>query len=142
MKIKMKFLKANNYQLAVKKIKKSMATYYDNLNLHWDDEKKLNRYKECSLWNITVMNEQVGFYMIYYKDKNIYLAELHIDEEYRNRGYGGEALNKIKEKSSAEGYAQIRVGAFKNSPAKDLYMRSGFSLEKETQYTYELVSNT
>ena len=118
-----------------------MIPYYEKNDLIWDDQKKLKRYKECTLWKILEENV-IGFFMVYENDDIFYLAELHINPEFRNQGYGAKALSKIKDMAASLGYAEIRVGVFKNSPAYQLYTRSGFALEKNTTYTYELVAKT
>lgn len=126
----MEFIQENNYEEAVEVIKSQMIPYYRDLGLEWDDKKKLNRYKECSLWKIRV-EEEIGFFMVYEDERGIYLAELHIKPEKRGQGFGLETLAKIKDMAADLGYSEIRVGAFKNSPAYRLYLRAGFKLEKE-----------
>lgn len=138
----MEFLKSEDYEESVEVIKQNMASYYEDLNLVWDDEKKLDRYKECSLWGISVSNDVVGFFMVYETTDTFYLAELHIDSSFRNNGYGTEALRKIRMKAAESGYSEIRVGAFKGSLALNLYENFGFKREKKTDYTHELVAAT
>ena len=138
----MDFTQSDRYEESVSIIKKNMAPYYKELNLVWDDEAKLSRYKECSLWVIKIKNTEVGFYMAYENEGMFYIAELHIDSNYRNKGYGAEALSKIREIAAEIGYEEIRVGAFKNSGALKLYEKFGFRKENETEYTHELVATT
>ncbi|WP_396586771.1 GNAT family N-acetyltransferase [Bermanella sp. R86510] len=138
----MEFLHSENYEEAVSSIKEAMAFDYKELGLEWDDAKKLAQYKKCSLWNIAVNGELIGFYMIYEYSGVFYLAELHIDSIHRGKGFGTEALRRIKSVASNQGYSKVRVGAFKEGKALSLYERNGFVREKETDLTYELVANT
>lgn len=138
----MDFTKSERYESAADKIKNSMTPYYDELDIEWDDEKKLQQFRECDLWDIHVEGKLIGFFMLLEKDSGLYLGELHIDKTFRNLGYGSQALYKIKKMASEMGYSTIRVGAFKTSPAYRLYLSVGFTLEREAQYTYELVANT
>jgi ribosomal protein S18 acetylase RimI-like enzyme len=138
----MEFSQSNNYELAVSSIKEAMALDYKKLGLEWDDAKKLTQYQKCSLWNISVNGEIVGFYMVYEHSGVFYLAELHIDSAHRGKGLGTEALGKIKSVALKQGYSEVRVGAFKEGKALNLYERNGFVREKETELTYELVANT
>lgn len=138
----MEFLKSENYKEAVSSIKEAMAFDYEKLGLEWDDAKKLVQYQKCSLWNISVEGEVVGFYMVYEPSGVYYLAELHISSCYRGKGLGTKALRKIKSEASRKGYSEVRVGAFKEGKALKLYERNGFVREKESELTYELVANT
>ena len=79
-------------------------------------------------------------FMIYENDSTFYLAELHIELRFRNRGFGSKAIAKIKKMAAQQSYSSIRVGAFKNSSALRLYESNGFLREKETEYTHELVA--
>lgn len=57
--------------------------------------------------------------------KEIFLDALAINEEYRNRGYGTEALRAFKEMSRLEGYRTIKLHSFPK--AVSLYRREGFT---------------
>ena len=138
----MKFSKSTNYEEAVKIIKSNMASDYKKLGLDWDDDSKLTQYKKCVLRDILLEDEILGFFMVYENAGVYYLAELHIDDRFRNRGFGTKALAKIKAVASEEGYSEVRVGAFKDSSALKLYEKNGFNREKETEYTHELVATT
>ncbi len=78
--------------------------------------------------------------MIYENDSTFYLAELHIELRFRNRGFGSKAIAKIKKMAAQQSYSSIRVGAFKDNSALRLYESNGFLREKETEYTHELVA--
>lgn len=138
----MEFLRSKNYEGAVSSVKEAMALDYEELGLEWDDAKKLAQYQKCSLWNISVNGENVGFYMVYEASGVFYLAELHIDSVYRGKGFGTEASRRIKSVALRQGYSVVRVGAFKEGKALSLYERNGFVRERETDFTYELVANT
>ena len=110
----MEFIKSENFEEAVSVIKEAMAFDYQKLGLEWDDAKKLVQYQKCSLWNISVEGDVVGFYMVYEHSGVFYLAELHIASYYRSKGHGTEALRKIKLEATRKGYSEVRVGAFKD----------------------------
>jgi GNAT superfamily N-acetyltransferase len=131
---------SSDYELAVAEIKRQMLPYYEENDLVWDDYKKLELYRKCALWAIFDERE-VGFIMFHERVSQLFLAELHIAPEHRNQGYGSKALAKAKEHAVSLGYARIRIEVFKSSPAYALYLRSGFLLEAEELYTYQLVSD-
>ena len=137
----MDFVKSDNYEESVNTIKEEMISYYNDLNLAWGGDSKLDHYRSCDLWSIRD-DQDVGFAMTCDDKGDFYLAELHIKENQRNKGYGAKSLEIAKGIASKLGYNQIRIRVFKSSPAYDLYLRSGFSLEKELPYTFQLVSST
>jgi ribosomal protein S18 acetylase RimI-like enzyme len=137
----MEFIESQNYEESVLIIKSEMIPYYADLDLTWDDSLRLAQYKECDLWSIHD-EKIVGFAMTREDEEDIYLAELHISEKYRNNGYGKKSLQLAKELASSKGYSEIKVRVFKNSPAYELYLRSEFTMEKELPYTYQLIAKT
>lgn len=133
-----KLLPSKNFEACVRKIKQEMLPYYKQYQLEWDDESKLERYKEFELWSVC-HDTDVGFLMHYEKDALFYIAELFIEPKFRNKGFGGAAIKKVKEMAAQRGFSEIRIGVFKNSPAFALYKRVAFELEEEGPYTYQLV---
>jgi GNAT superfamily N-acetyltransferase len=137
----MEFVESHDYEEAVRIIKSEMASYYSERGVTWDDKIKLELYRECKLWTIRD-NVDIGFAMTRKIGDHFYLAELHIDEINRNKGYGGKSLQLAKELAESLGHEEIRIRVFENNPAYKLYQRSGFSLEKELPHTHQLVAKT
>lgn len=137
----MKFLASNDYEEAVRIIKREMAPYYSARNVLWNDEDKLNAYRECKLWSIEE-GVNLGIAMTKVDGDQFYLAELHIDVDHRNKGYGSESLKIVSSLASRKGFEEIRVRVFKENPAYKLYLRSGYSFEKTMPYTDQLVAKT
>jgi ribosomal protein S18 acetylase RimI-like enzyme len=133
----MEFVESQEYEKSVGIIKSEMSSYYSDLDLAWDDEKKLEFYCACFLWAIRD-DETVGFAMTREEGPHFYLAELHIEGSRRNKGYGAKSIQLASEIAASLGYKEIRIRVFKNNPAHKLYLRSGFTLEKELPYTYQL----
>lgn len=118
-----------------------MMPYYIENGLEWDDEKRLQGYLSCSLFKIVVTSD-VGFFMLREDNDRIYIAELHIFPEHRNKGYGSNALVKISDMAAGLGYKNIRLMVFKSSPAYSLYLENGYQLEEELPYTFQLLAQT
>lgn len=137
----MEFVESDKYEEAVHEIKSQMIEYYIENDLYWDDEAKLKSYKDCTLWKI-IDSEEIGFIMMHDNNGDFYIAELHISSQYRNKGFGSKAIMKAREFAAALGFEDIRIRAMKSSPAYNLYLRSGFTMEKELPFTYQLVSKT
>jgi len=137
----MEFVESQDYGQSVQTIKSEMHSYYVDLDLVWDDKQKLELYRECDLWTIRD-DKDVGFAMTREDGENIYLAELHIKESYRNKGYGAMSIQLASDFAAQQGYNEIRIRVFKTNPAYHLYLRSGFTMEKVLPYTYQLVAKT
>jgi len=137
----MEFVETQNYETSVQTIKANMLSYYSELNLAWDDKKRLEDYSKCKLWTIRVGTD-IGFAMTLEDGEEFYLSELHIEKGLRNQGYGSQALTLAREMAASMGHKELRIRVIKTSPALKLYQRSGFSLEKELPYTYQLVAPT
>ena len=67
------------FETAVKNIKSNMILYYSDLDLTWDDDRKLEAYRACKPWNIRVGSD-IGFAMTLEDGEQFFLAELHIEE--------------------------------------------------------------
>jgi len=137
----MEFVESQDYEKSIDIIKSEMVSYYSDNNLIWDDESKLALYRECRLWTIRD-GKDIGFAMTREVDDNFYLAELHIESAHRNKGYGLKSLQLARDLAADFGYAEIRIKVFKNNPAYKLYLRAGYTMEKELAYTYQLVAKT
>jgi GNAT superfamily N-acetyltransferase len=136
------FIESLNYEDSVREIKENMISYYVENDLTWDDDSKLEQYREeCDLWEIRD-NEDIGFLMTHENNGEFYLAELHIAAQHRGKGHGSMALKMASDYAARLGHEEIRIRVLKNSPAYRLYLRSGCNLEKELPYTYQLVAKT
>lgn len=137
----MELIESHNHEAATRVIKANMLSYYVDLGLQWNDEKKLEAYRRCRLWNIRA-DSNIGFAMTLEDRDEFYLAEIHIQEAHRNKGYGAQALAMVRDIAARMGHREIRIRVIKTSPALKLYERTGYSIEKELPYTYQLVAQT
>jgi RimJ/RimL family protein N-acetyltransferase len=66
------------------------------------------------------------------------IVDLFVDEEHRNRGYGSEAVEWVKERARQDGCDHLDVGCeWNNRGARRFYEACGFT-EKQVQFTYRL----
>lgn len=137
----MKLVAYSDYEEAIRIIKCEMAPYYSARNVLWNDESKRNAYRECELWAIEE-GEILGIAMTKVDEDHFYLAELHIDVDHRNKGYGSKSLQLVGSFAAGKGFKEIRVRVFRENPAYKLYLRSGYSFEKKMPYTDQLVAKT
>ncbi|WP_036479312.1 GNAT family N-acetyltransferase [Myxosarcina sp. GI1] len=82
----------------------------------------------------------VGFFKIVFERENIYLAEIQICSEYRNRGIGTDLLSSIIQQFGTTNRIWLKV--IKGNPAINLYRRLGFKVfaESKTHLQMELLS--
>jgi ribosomal protein S18 acetylase RimI-like enzyme len=107
--------------------------YYNNLKNYMGD------------YNIIVVNNKdIGVFAV---DESCYgesyISEISLIEEYQNKGIGTDILNKLLTKNKEKGL-KTKLKVFKNSPAKRLYERLGFSIygENESHYQMEIKGDT
>ena len=135
----MQFSKSSDYQKYVLTIREHMRPYYEERGVKWVEEEKLEHYEKCDLYAIRD-GEEVGFLMFLEESGKFYLAELHIYEAHQSHGYGSRAIVWTLKHAAEEGYRKVHVRVFKNNPAYQLYLRHGFSFEKEFPHTDQLVA--
>ena len=56
---------------------------------------------------------------------------LAVQAEYRNRGIGSELLKRLCSEYKRLGYRQVSLSVAKQNPAKSLYIRFGFEIQRE-----------
>ena len=68
----------------------------------------------------------------------LHLVDLFVDEAYRNRGYGSEAIERVTQMARERGYDHVKVSCeWNNVGARRFYEDCGFE-EKQVQYTRRL----
>lgn len=72
---------------------------------------------------------------VYNQDDEYYISNLAVSEEFRDRGYGVELLEKAEELARKEGYHKLSLAVeFKNSSAKRIYERFGFCQTNQVEF--------
>lgn len=109
----------------------------------------LNDPASGGIWLIQVNGTTVGYlvltmgYSLELHGRYVLLDELYIEELWRSRGIGAEALAFIEEQCRARGINAIRLEVFRdNSRAQELYRRSGFALQDERYLMTKFVLNS
>lgn len=81
--------------------------------------------KNEEYYKIMYDNQMVGFIGIKNYEKELYLYRFFIDEQYRNRGIGTMALNKIINMAKEQN-KDMTLEVIGENIARDLYERLGF----------------
>jgi ribosomal protein S18 acetylase RimI-like enzyme len=107
--------------------KERKEMYYNNLKNYMGD------------YNIIVVNNKdIGVFAVdESRDGESYISEISLIEEYQNKGIGTDILNKLLTKNKEKGL-KTKLKVFKNSPAKRLYERLGFSIYGENESHYQM----
>ncbi len=70
-----------------------------------------------------------------------YIAEIDVDERYRNRGIGGVLLRHAEEAARAAGHKQMSLTTAITNPAQHLYERHGYRVvETKTDAAFERIT--
>lgn len=87
---------------------------------------------------IVINNKDIGVFAVdeSYKGES-YISEISLNKEYQNKGIGTDILNNLLIKNRQKGL-KTKLKVFKNSPAKKLYERLGFSVYGENESHYQM----
>lgn len=93
----------------------------------------LTRPERGRAWCIEVSGEVTGYfvltlgYSLEYRGVDAFLDELYLLPEYRGRGIGQAALQRVRDQARELGARALHLEVEKNKPgAIDLYLRCGF----------------
>ena len=112
-------------------------------NQSYEEERKEMYYNNLKNYlgeyNIIVINNKdIGVFAVdeSYKGES-YISEISLNKEYQNKGIGTDILNNLLIKNKQKGL-KTKLKVFKNSPAKKLYERLGFSVYGENESHYQM----
>lgn len=127
-------------------IKKTSVQMYVEKIWGWDEQYQLNDFKNDfknigDFRLIVVGNEKVGFLQVASTENSIYIVEIHLVESFRGKGIGTSIIRKIIEQARKNNQS-ILTGCFRdNTRAKELYLKIGFTIVRETEFHYEFELN-
>jgi GNAT superfamily N-acetyltransferase len=102
-----------------------MRPYYVELNLIWDNT-KFREYFDPQLTKIIQADGvDIGLLKTEERVDCIYLGDIQIQHEYRNRGIGTSLIESVI-RSARIANKPIRLRVLRGNPAKNLYLRLGF----------------
>jgi len=107
--------------------RKAMLPYYGRYSLLWQEE----AFNQAWLWrdNFIILADGVvqGYFSLSIDRQALFIRELHLLPEARNRGIGGWALDRIMELARERRLPRVRLMVFQSNPARHLYVRKGFA---------------
>ena len=122
---------------------KKLCNYdYVNEIWGWNEDYQIKDFNnDFILGNFHIVkadNQNVGFLELYEIENNINITEIHLLTNYRGKGIGSDIIKSVIERAKQQGKS-VTTGCFKkNTNAKDLYIRLGFKVEKETNTHFEM----
>jgi GNAT superfamily N-acetyltransferase len=107
-----------------------MRPYYVELNLIWDNTKFREYFDPQSTKIIQADGLDIGLLQVRDRADCIYLGDIQLDREYRNKGIGTSLIESVI-RSAIVANKPVRLRVLRGNPAKKLYFRLGFK-EVET----------
>ncbi len=89
----------------------------------------INQYKQenYTYYFITENNKNIGYFGISEKEDYLFLSKLYISKDYRHKGIGSKAFEKIKEIAKGKDYKSIQLTVNKyNKNTISAYNKWGF----------------
>ena len=85
--------------------------------------------KDQYLWSILMGDNKVGVLWVQVKDRKAFIFDFVIDEEFRGKGLGKQALFAMEEKLKSMNVETIALHVFgDNVTAQELYKKVGFRI--------------
>jgi GNAT superfamily N-acetyltransferase len=102
-----------------------MRPYYVELNLFWDSTKFREYFDPKLTQIIQVDGVDIGLIKTEERLDCIYLGDIQIQSEYRNKGIGTSLIESVIRSASIVN-RPVRLRVLRGNPAKNLYLRLGF----------------
>lgn len=126
---------SKDFESCVLRSWEAIGPYFHRRGMLWEYSDRLALFKQTELYK--VMGEQeLGFFMLWMREEKLFIADLHIYEDRRNRGLGSMVLEHIECMASSRGLFRIWLRVFRENPAVSLYKRHGFQIETEEENGY------
>lgn len=137
--MKYKLEKSTNIDIERLTKYKKIAVFDYAKDLSDEEVKKITKYIEDDIpvlvnyyQNIIIDNKKVGCLLFYNKDDGVYLDEIYLEEEYRNKGIGTDIIKNILKENNI-----VYLWVYKdNIKAVKLYKMLGFKVIEETDSRY------
>ena len=95
----------------------------------WDETEVIERFKRAfdrkPAQIICLPDIEIGWVQVSQADGILHLNQLHLIEEYRNRGIGTHLIERLCDQARREG-STLMLNVIRGNPAISLYRRLGF----------------
>jgi len=81
------------------------------------------------LWSLMDGDRKIGFIWVHAKDSKAFIYDFLIDEEFRGKGYGKQALAAMDDRLKSMDVESVGLHVFgDNTTAQELYKKMGFEI--------------
>lgn len=110
---------------------------YVELTHEWNPTVFKEKFVPSNSQIIQIDGRDVGLFKKEVKDGNLFLWDIQLEEEFRNRGIGSDLVLLLK--SEARGLEMsIRLRVLKGNPAIQFYQFHGFKVVEELENCFEM----
>lgn len=105
----------------------NMSSYFGAAGMAWNPALIPETWPQTENYLLLEGETRVGIVRLRVSAREIHVGDLQILSEYRNRGAGTFALKFVEDLARRRGANRLRLRVFSSSPARRLYLRSGFA---------------
>lgn len=108
----------------------NMWPYLQARGIAWDPERHRRSWAVFETYVIVRDGVDAGVLMLHAVDDALEVRDLQIAEPCRGRGLGTAVLRRVQATARKRGFAQLRLRVYDENPARRLYERLGFEVER------------
>ncbi|TDO99747.1 GNAT family N-acetyltransferase [Marinomonas balearica] len=120
------FKKSCDISFAKALVKLNMASYYEQYNIVWSDERFEQSWNEFENIQILKGGAKVGVLRLWIAGDALYIRDLQISKDHQSNGIGTSAVSYSQNIAKLENLKFLKLRVFESNPAKELYKRLGF----------------
>lgn len=112
-----------------------MKEYVDRYWGGWNARTFRENYKPNRIKIIQYKSRRIGLYEVKWKKSYCFLNSVQLVDRYKGKGIGTSLIVLIENDARRKGYEKIKLVVFKDNPAKNLYLRSGYMVTGNDEHT-------
>lgn len=133
-KIKIRNFKKDDYWFCYFLTKRNMINYVKRYQGGWDSKIYREHFIQKNVKILEYKKRRVGFYNIQKREKELFLVDVQVSGQYRNKGMGTYLLNSIEALAKKDKIKKLTLGVYWDNPSMNLYKRLGFKVFKKRKY--------
>ncbi|QJQ02343.1 GNAT family N-acetyltransferase [Herbaspirillum rubrisubalbicans Os34] len=118
---------SEDFEFARQIVFSEMRPYYTEARIDWSDVSFEEGWKFNRGYIVYIEDSRVGYFSIRTEKNFLYIQDMHVLKDYRNKGVGRFAINFIIDLLLTADITEIRLKVFKNNSAVKFYERLGFT---------------
>ncbi|MDH0732503.1 GNAT family N-acetyltransferase [Pseudomonas sichuanensis] len=107
--------------------RRAMLPYYREFDLLWIEQAFDEAWGWREQWLVVEDGTLLGFCSLSQDRQALFIRELHLLPEHRGRGVGSWVLEELAGWAALRHLPLLRLMVFKSNPARQLYLRRGFT---------------